>query len=227
ALGDYFRRVEKPEKEVSATLAWNGKSEQVTVNEEQPFKMLDFALSKDAAAKPLRLANPDKKKVFAEILIESHPQTIAQPRQDQGYSIRRTYAKVGDDNTLSDLKEPHVGDRVLVTLNVDVNRFAHYVVVDDPLPANFEAINPVFKSQETRAGERLGQPWEIDYQELRDDRALFFADSIPPGQYTIRYLARVRTAGTATAPASKVEEMYHPERFGMTETMQVTSLPLK
>jgi len=184
-------------------------------------------LHKDAATKPLKLANPDGKKVFAEILIEARPQTIAQPRQDQGYSIRRTYAKVEDDGTLSDFKDARIGDRVLVTLDIDVHNRAHYVVVDDPLPANFEAINPVFKSQETRVGQHLGRPWMSDYQELREDRALFFADDLYPGDYTLRYLARVRTAGTATAPASKIEEMYHPDRFGMTETMQVTSLPLK
>jgi uncharacterized protein YfaS (alpha-2-macroglobulin family) len=62
---------------------------------------------------------------------------------------------------------------------------------------------------------------------LRDDRAVFFADHLEPGDYTIRYLARVRAAGTATAPSARIEEMYHPERFGLTETMQVTSLPLK
>jgi hypothetical protein len=101
------------------------------------------------------------------------------------------------------------------------------VVVDDPLPAIFEAINPAFKSQETMAGQRLGIDWMSDHQELRDDRALFFADDLAPGDYTIRYLARVRAAGTATAPAAKIEEMYHPERFGLTETLQLTSLPLK
>ena len=91
----------------------------------------------------------------------------------------------------------------------------------------FEAVNPEFKSQATRAGEALGLDWQGSHHELREDRALFFANYIPPGEYTIRYLARVRAAGTATAPAAKVEEMYHPERFGLTETMQVTSLPLK
>jgi hypothetical protein len=134
---------------------------------------------------------------------------------------------VEGDGTLSDLKEPQVGDRVLVTLDVEVRRPANYLVVDDPLPAIFEALNPAFKSQETRAGDKLGTPWMSDYTELREDRALFFADHIFAGDYTIRYLARVRAAGTATAPSAKVEEMYHPERFGLTETTQLTSVPLK
>jgi uncharacterized protein YfaS (alpha-2-macroglobulin family) len=206
---------------------WQGQTQPVAVNGEQPVNLLDFKLSKESAAQPMRLSNPDGKNLFAEIVVESRPKGITQPRQDQGYSIQRTYAKVEDDGTLSELRETRVGDRVLVTLNVQVRSRANYIVVDDPLPAVFEAINPAFKSQETRVGDKLGQPWMSDYTELRDDRALFFADHVYPGEYTIRYLARVRAAGTATAPSTKVEEMYHPERFGLTETIQVTSLPLK
>nr|WP_237705420.1 hypothetical protein [Chthoniobacter flavus] len=171
--------------------------------------------------------NPWKKRVFAEVLVESQPTSFVQPRQDRGYSIQRHYAKVEDDGTLRELKEPRIGDRVLVTLDITVHQPAHYVAVADPLPAIFEAVNPVFKSQETLAGHTLGLDWESSNHELRDDRALFFADDLNSGEYSIRYLARVRAAGTATAPSAKIEEMYHPERYGMTETVQLSSLPLK
>ena len=228
ALGEYFRHAEKRDVNIHGTLAWNGRAEPIAVNSQAPLKVMDFAFVKNAAAgKTMALANPDHKKVFAEVLIESRPNIIAQPRQDQGYSIRRRYAKVDDDGTLHPLANPHIGDRVLVTLDIIASKAANYVAVNDPLPAVFEAINPVFKSQETLAGERLGEEWAGNHQELRDDRAVFFADHLEAGAYTIRYLARVRAAGTATAPSAKVEEMYHPERFGLTETMQVTSLPLK
>ena len=227
ALSEYLPTVGKADGAISGTLAWGEKREGFIVNDEAPLSALNFALNKDAGAKPLQLLNPERKRVFTEVEIESRPRTLAKPRQDQGYAISRTYAKVEDDGTLAELKDARVGDRVLVTLNIEVRRRANYVAVDDPVPAVFELINPVFKSQETRAGETLGTEWVSDFKELREDRALFFADAVDPGQYTIRYLARVRSAGTATAPAAKIEEMYHPERFGMTETVQVTSLPLK
>jgi uncharacterized protein YfaS (alpha-2-macroglobulin family) len=226
ALGGYFRQADKPAEEIAGTVTWQGREERFAVNRETPLRVIELPLTKEAASKPLRLANPGKQQLFTEVLIEARPQ-IQQPQQDQGYAIRRNYAKIEDDGTLSELKEPRVGDRVLVTLNLEVRQPARYLAVDDPLPSIFEAVNPVFKSQATRAGETIGRDWSGDHQELREDRALFFADEIHPGQYTIRYLARVRAAGTATAPAAKVEEMYHPERFGMTETMQLTSLPLK
>lgn len=227
ALGDYFRRVEKPDGAIAGSLTWQGQRETFALSDTSPMKLLDFSLGKDSAGQPLRLANPDKKQLFTEVMIEARPKMIRQPQQDQGYGIRRDYAKVEDDGRLSELKDLRVGDRVLVTLHVEVRRPAQYLAVDDPLPAIFEAINPTFKSQETRAGEVLGREWLSDHHELREDRALFFADQIYPGQYTIRYLARVRAAGTVTAPSAKIEEMYHPERFGLTETLQLTSLPLK
>lgn len=227
ALADYFRRVEKPDNDITGTLAWNGQTEPVAVNPKASVNVFRFPLAKDGGGKPMPFVNPWKKRVFAEVLVESRPSSIVQPRQDRGYFIERHYAKVEDDGTLQELKTPRIGDRVLVTLDVKVHRSAHYVAVDDPLPAIFEAVNPVFKSQETLAGQSLGAEWMGSHQELREDRALFFADELDTGEYTIRYLARVRAAGTATAPSAKIEEMYHPERFGMTETMQLTSLPLK
>ena len=89
-----------------------------------------------------------------------------------------------------------------------------------------EAINPEFKSQEVVGGETLGTEWVSDYHELRTDRALFFADLLYPGRYTLRYLARVICAGDAIAPSAKIEEMYHPERFGTTETIHVSAQSL-
>jgi uncharacterized protein YfaS (alpha-2-macroglobulin family) len=227
ALSEYLPRVEKPDGEISGTLAWGTKKTDFALSRAAALSANAFPINAESAAKPLKLLNPKRERVFTEVEIEARPKLLAAVRQDQGYGIRRTYTKVEDNGTLSEIKDLHVGDRVLVTLNIDVRRWATYVAVDDPLPAVFEAINPVFKSQETREGEQLSTDWISDFKELREDRALFFANNLAPGQYTIRYLARVRAAGTATAPAAKIEEMYHPDRFGMTETRQLTSLPLK
>jgi uncharacterized protein YfaS (alpha-2-macroglobulin family) len=64
-----------------------------------------------------------------------------------------------------------------------------------------------------------------DFREIRQDRCLSFADWVQPGTYTRRYVARVRAAGTVTAPPAKAEEMYHPERCGFTESQTVVSEP--
>jgi uncharacterized protein YfaS (alpha-2-macroglobulin family) len=58
---------------------------------------------------------------------------------------------------------------------------------------------------------------------MRADRVVIFCDSLPSGAFTFRYLARVRSAGSVTAPSAKAEEMYHPERFGLCESVRVSS----
>ncbi|MDB6149291.1 MAG: Large extracellular alpha-helical protein [Chthoniobacter sp.] len=223
ALSDYLKRVELPNRVATGVLAHADDLERFELSNTRAVQRREFSIK--GSAQRLRLLNPSRR-IYTEVAIEAKPRTLTQPRQDQGYGIERTYSRVEDDGSLTELSEPRVGDRVLITLRLDVRRHATYVAVDDPLPSIFEAVNPVFKSQATSAGEVLSQEWTSDYQELREDRALFFADQLSPGSYTIRYLARVRAAGTSTAPAAKIEEMYHPERFGMTETMRLTSLAL-
>lgn len=55
------------------------------------------------------------------------------------------------------------------------------------------------------------------------DRVLFFRNHLEAGRHVIRYLARVRAAGAATAPSVKVGEMYHPERFGLSESIALSA----
>ena len=77
------------------------------------------------------------------------------------------------------------------------------------------------------AGESLGTEWLSDHHELREDRAVFFVDLLYPGRYTLRYLARVVSAGETVAPAARIEEMYHPERWGTTEAVRVSAKSLE
>jgi uncharacterized protein YfaS (alpha-2-macroglobulin family) len=166
-------------------------------------------------------------RIFSEVTVAARARVVEQPRQDQGYGLTRRYAKIGDDGKLAPAENLRVGDRILVTLDVEARRRATYVAVEDPLPSVFAPINPAFKSQESLGSETLGQDWISDHSELREDRAVFFVDLLNPGRYTLRYLARVVSAGEAIAPAAKIEEMYHPERFGRTEAWRVSAKPLE
>lgn len=227
ALSEYVEKVERRAGQVQGSVSWSGEAKEFKLTPQAASAEHRFTLTPQAGASPMEVLNPGRKRLFAQVRIESRSRQISQPRQDQGYSISRSYQQVLDDGKLVPLREARVGDRVLVTLQIAIRNPAQYLAVEDPLPSIFEAINPEFKTQATVAGEQLGQEWVSDYHELREDRALFFCDSVFPGIYTIKYLARVRAAGTATAPSARVEEMYDPARSGQTETMLVTSLPLK
>jgi uncharacterized protein YfaS (alpha-2-macroglobulin family) len=226
SLASYLRQVETGDKNATGQVIWDKATAPFSVSKNKPLASTSFPIVNKTAAEPIRLTKSGGQ-IFSEVTVEARPKLIERPRQDRGYSITRRYSKLGDDGKLSSAENLRVGDRVLVTLDVDVRRRATYLAVEDPLPGVFEAINPAFKSQEVAAGETLGTEWVSDYHELREDRAVFFADVLYPGRYTLRYLARVISAGDAIAASAKIEEMYHPERFGTTESVHVRAESLK
>jgi uncharacterized protein YfaS (alpha-2-macroglobulin family) len=226
ALSSYLRQVETGDKNAGGQIVWGKATAPFSVSKDKPLVSATFPIVNATAAEPIRVSKSGGQ-IFSEVTVEARPKLMERPRQDRGYAITRRYFKLGDDGKLSAAENLRVGDRVLVTLDVDVRRRATYLAVEDPLPGVFEAINPAFKSQEVAAGETLGTEWVSDYHELREDRAVFFSDLLYPGHYTLRYLARVISAGDAIAASAKIEEMYHPERYGSTETVHVRAESLK
>jgi hypothetical protein len=103
---------------------------------------------------PLSLGNPQARQLFTQVKLEARPPVGLQPRQDRGFMLQRSYQKMNDDGSLTNLNSLGVGDRVLVTLQLEVRQPAHFVAVDDALPAIFEAINPEFKTQAVRGAIR-------------------------------------------------------------------------
>jgi alpha-2-macroglobulin len=227
AMGDYLTRVERNNKSANGRVSWGSQTATFALGSKAESKVQSFPVEREVSAEPMRLDGLNAGRLYTEVCVESYPPLREQPAQDRGYLLKRRYAKVEDDGTLSEAKDLRVGDRVLVTLDLECRKDASYLAIEDPLPAILEAVNPNFKSQETRAGEQLGSEWSGSFHELREDRALFFADHISQGTYTIRYLARVAAAGEATAPSAKVEEMYKPERFGLSETFKISAAALQ
>lgn len=223
SLSDYIRRTEADRKQVSGSLAAGVKAEDFKLAAKGAYVEKEYAFD---AVPTLKLQNPGKGRLYTQVTLEARPKTLVTERKDRGYAIERSYQKIGDDGSLSDLGQPKIGDRVLVTLTFTAPAEARYLVVDDALPATFEAVNPEFKSQ-AMAGAGRSNTWASDYTEIRTDRAVFFRNNIWPGKYQIRYLARVRATGTATAPPTKIEEMYHPSRFGLADSTSVTAETLK
>jgi uncharacterized protein YfaS (alpha-2-macroglobulin family) len=225
ALTDYARRVEIQRRPADAQLTYAGQSISFHVDDRTNVFSHSFAIT-NVGEVPLLLMKQSTNCLYTSVAIEARPPELPQPRQDRGFSIERHYDRLDDNDQLQGANELRVGDRVLVTLHVQVHDTSKYMVIDDPLPATLEAINPEFRSREARSSSALtedGTWWMSNFSEIRKDRCLSFANYVEPGTYTLRYLARVRAAGTVTAPSAKAEEMYHPERCGLTATQVLTS----
>ncbi len=225
ALAEYAARVEAKPAVSAGAAVWGGKRFDFAFGDEPAAREHTFLLATPLANVPLMLTNAAAQPVFTEVTLAARPRLAQLPRQDRGYLIQRTYAKLDGQNRPQPATALRVGDRVLVTLTLEARQTAYFLAVDDALPAVFEAVNPEFKSR-AAAGADLAGDWVSDHRELRADRVLFFCNQLLPGRYTIRYLARVCAAGTVTAPPAKAEEMYHPERFGLTATETVAAAPL-
>jgi uncharacterized protein YfaS (alpha-2-macroglobulin family) len=155
--------------------------------------------------------------VTVNVRVESRLEAIPQEPTDHGFKIARTYREVLQNGQLLPADDLEIGDLVIVQLDVESKGTASYMVIDDPLPCIFEAINPNFQSQATQ--QAVNTPWahwRSDYQETRADRVVFFRNWLPRGgNYRLQYLARVISEGSVLAPPTKVEEMYDPERYGL------------
>lgn len=132
--------------------------------------------------------------------------------EDRGFSVRRVYERLDENDQRSPADRLTVGDRVLVTLELDIPEAAEWVAVDDPVPSILEAaverfVSPIGTDDPTEG-------WRSDHVEVRGDRRRVFLDSLGEGRHRIRYLARVRAAGVAVAGPVTVEAMYQPERRG-------------
>ncbi len=151
----------------------------------------------------------------------------------QGIVLGRQYFKV-DPGTLQPTSEPaesaQVGDVVQVKLTLIAPTELHYVVVEDPLPAGFEAIDTSLKTASAAAQgptfeevpeEGEEQPWWhrnwwsywVESQ-LLDNKVALFATRLDRGTYEYTYLMRASVAGDFNVIPAHAEEMYFPEVFG-------------
>ena len=227
AMRNYLRQTESGAEARGGSLAWAGEKQEFQLETNRGVFTTAFHFDASMSNLPLLLASPSGKSLYAQVSVESRLPGINAVRENHGFGLQRRYEKLNDDNEPEQFDHLRVGDRVLVTLRLAVPEPAQYVAVDDPLPGVFEALNSEFKTQQVAGKAQRavwqgpGDFWWSSFHEIRADRVLFFSDHVAAGNYVIRYVARVRAAGSVTAPVAKVEEMYHPDRFGLSEPQPI------
>jgi uncharacterized protein YfaS (alpha-2-macroglobulin family) len=115
------------------------------------------------------------------------------------------------------------GDLVEVVLTLDAPEESWYIVVDDPLPAGFEALNERLGTTSHIATlyeepVYLWQRYGYNRKDVRDERVTFFITHLEPGQRTLTYLMRATTAGDFAALPVQVYPMYEPEVWSRSES---------
>jgi alpha-2-macroglobulin len=221
ALATYYQSSESAGQPVDGSVVSESRSLPFALDRRTPSWSTGFALDPTNPMKDLLVQRNGSGSLFGEAQFEVYPLVVEQPRQDRGYAVSRTYQKVADDGKLEPADNLKVGDRILVTINIKSNRAGRLVAIDDPVPSVFEPINPNFKAQTD--GQTPVDESYADYRVIRGDRVELFRNQFPAGEYNFTYLSRIRFAGEAIAPGTKVLEMYRPDRFGLSETVKVRS----
>ncbi|MBI5031972.1 MAG: Ig-like domain-containing protein [Chloroflexi bacterium] len=128
-----------------------------------------------------------------------------------GPVIRREYVDPKTEKALTSFK---VGDLVRVKITLDMPREGWYMMVTDPLPAGFEAINYSLNTSGIEPTSKSGYRSYWSRPDLRDDRAVFFTTYMWKGKHTYTYLIRATSSGTFRALPAEVAPMYEPDVFG-------------
>ncbi len=221
AMGAYARNVEQDRAPSTLQLVSNGETKTITLDSHSPTQTVRVPLQAG-----MKLVASSNNRAYANIRLSAKPQLAPTgPWGHNGLSIVRRYEQLLADGTVQRMDQPRIGDLIKVSLDITFPAAIDYVVIEDRLPSLFEAVNNDFASQSSRFSTNSDNTWSIAHKELRSDRASFFINrSWHSGTRTISYLARVTSAGIATAPAAKVEAMYDPERLALSDSKTLTTL---
>ncbi len=144
-----------------------------------------------------------------------------QPGRFNGLRVDRTIRPAGQDTVLETIglsapKKPlqvPAGQVFDIGLEIITDRPVNHLVITDPLPAGFEAVDTTFQTA-TKAVQTQQDSWEISYQTIYKDRVMAYANRLGPGLYRLHYLVRSVTPGTFEWPGAEVKLQYAPEEFG-------------
>jgi len=151
---------------------------------------------------------------------------------DRGITIQREYLAIdaSEGESSEDRTAVAVGETIQVRLTIVVPNDLYYVVVEDPIPAGCEAVDPSLATtsilepepglsrEENASGWWPGWWWRwFSRSEFRDQKVVLFTDFLSAGTYTYTYMLRGLTPGTYNVLPSSAHEFYFPEVFGRSE----------
>jgi len=138
---------------------------------------------------------------------------------ERSIAVQREYWLKGSEEPTTEFRQ---GDLVEVRLTLDVPEESWYIIIDDPLPAGFEALNERLGTASHGAAADLppSYRWEeygYNRKQVRDERVTLFITHLEPGQRTFTYLARASSVGSFVTLPAEVYPMYEAEAWSRSD----------
>lgn len=228
ALDRYFETFESVEPDFVARV-WLG--EQYVAEHEFSGRSTDSASTLvpmqdliEAGDADLTVQNDGDGRLYYRLGLRYAPDDLDLDPLDRGFVVQRSYEAVDDPSDVwtdaDGVVHVVAGAEVRVKLTMVNDSRRTNMVLLDPLPAGFEALNPalaVTGEIEAPRADAADYWWRwtwYDHQNLRDDRAEAFSANLWAGTHEYSYVARATTPGTFVVPPARAEEIYAPEVFG-------------
>lgn len=220
AIASYARHVEVNRQPSTLRFVTHEGEQTISLDQKNPTHSWRIPL-----VKGLKLSVDSKQIAHINLRLSAKPEVApAGPKGFNGLALTRRYEQLLPDGSVVPMEQPRVGDLIKVNLDISFAGSMQYVVIEDRLPSLFEAVNQEFDSQSAAFGNRHATSNWLSHKELRSDRAVFFLNAYQgSGKRTISYLARVTAAGSAAAPAAKIEAMYEPQQVALSDSQRLTT----
>jgi uncharacterized protein YfaS (alpha-2-macroglobulin family) len=225
ALTEYLAQTGELNADYSYQVFVDGKSvSSQTVTHDNIAQQQDLALRMTPGDHTVRVVKTGSGRLYYATAMQyySSADTVGALKSLDGPTVRREYL---DPNTGDTLKSFRLGDIVQVKVTVNMPGDGWYMMITDPLPAGFEAINYSLNTSgvdPTTVGEYKSY-WS--FPDLRDDRAVFFTTYLWKGQQIYSYLIRATSTGTFRALPAEAVPMYEPDVFGRSASAQFVVTP--
>ncbi len=142
---------------------------------------------------------------------------------NRGIIVDRRYSLAGDPDR-APINSAPVGANVRVTLTIIAPNNLHYVMVEDPIPAGADAVDPNLNTSQqigTRPEVDRTDPlsrgwgwWYFSHTEFRDEKVVIYATYLPRGTYEYSYTIRTGLSGAYNVIPPTGQEFYFPEVYG-------------
>jgi alpha-2-macroglobulin len=240
ALVDYLKNSKELEANFRAVITVNGTEKlnkaymESNISDKDVITIALKDLMQNNQDNEITLSKAGSGKLYYDVNLKYFLPTERIAEREEGIVVTQEYFAADDKKMENPVTSVAVGQNLKGKMTVIVPEDRYYVMVEDYLPAGLEGVD--FNLNTSQAGLQAnlngiggvsgkggGKGFydygmsTFNYNEVRDDRVMYFADFLPKGVYEIEYFVRATSPGIFHDLPALAQELYFPEVFGRSE----------